>query len=615
MATLHLEPARRAAGLVGRVERLGHHALVAGASASSRNARRLARRRRCDARTRSASGQRGASSAAKRSRAGRSRQVIAVEVQHVEENGESGSSALPRRPSTVRPEPPHRVLERQRPAVGANAIASPSRRSLRRQRATASTTSGTRGDVARPRERRRCRPSRWTWMRAPSSLSSTAARRALERVVEVLGGLREHRQERAEQRRGRSRPAPSRRLASAARRPARVAGEHDRATHVRGGKRRGPRDRLHHDAGRARPGAARRRRARRGTALGSVARANSAASSSRRAARARARRSPAMRSKRASTSASASVGGRRAGSGASRAPPSRRRSGPAAARPTGTGPRSAPPPATPAPSARRQPRHLREPRRRRGDLGRRLGDLVQEHGAILPDGARPQPPRAREVELGRERARRGGSSGTPTDTTHMCTTTRPRRSQTRSTYDTTSRSSSATTRNARRLVPGARERHCSDAVDRRVALVARVRGDTTRHPQLRLLAEGRLRLRLRRGTRPCSTPRPWSRRRRPGLRASPVAVSAGEIGVELGADARSGRSSGPASQPSGKSADLETGSPRERAVARANDELRIGRLADDDRRRSPEIGGVTVSLRQPPGAADGAVQGFGSSAT
>ena len=271
-ARLDLEPARAApAGLVGRVERLDHDALVA---ARQRVVEHRRRRLGVGGRSRAARAApraRRRPSAAARSLAGAVEQVLAVEVQQVEERRRERQRVPQLRDVAAAAEArsPSSGTDAGRPSAR-SAIASPSSTTARTGSASAaSTISGTRAvtsssvRVNTPTSA----PSRCTWMRAPSSLHSTPAGLTLaERGRDVGRRLGEHRLQRAarlqaqgvERRRrprpARSRPPPRGRRAASAR-----AGPRPRA-------RRPPRRPPRPSRPPARPGAARPTAARPGTA-------------------------------------------------------------------------------------------------------------------------------------------------------------------------------------------------------------------------------------------------------------------------------------------------------------------------------------------------------------
>ena len=156
----------------------------------------------------------------------------------------------------------------------------------------------------------------------------------------------------------------------------------------------------------------------------SVARPKSAASSSRRAAcepRPGDARRSATRPRR--RRAARSVGGGAPARGAGGAPPSRRRSSPAAARPRGRRPRRQPPPGAPARDTSASRDDLREPRRRRRDVGGSVRDLGEQHSVsrsprrptactrAAPRG--PSRRRSRARAPCRRRARRTCARGCP----------------------------------------------------------------------------------------------------------------------------------------------------------------------------------------------------------
>ena len=196
-ARLDLDPARpAAAGLVGRVERLDHDALVArGEQPSPKNASASSASAVSSRGTTVLGGHQAPRARRARSLAGSVEQVAAVEVQDVEEVRRHRSRRRPRRrPSSARrgllerPRPPV-VVEQQRLAVEHEPRAPAAPR-------TASTSSGSRSVMS---SRLRVQtatssPSRCTWIRMPSSLPSTAPAAA--------GRL-----ERGRERRARCRPA------------------------------------------------------------------------------------------------------------------------------------------------------------------------------------------------------------------------------------------------------------------------------------------------------------------------------------------------------------------------------------------------------------------------
>ena len=355
MARLDLQPAGAApARLVGRVEGLHHDALVALRQRRLQDRRRGRRRPRPPSAAPGAASGTAASSTAKRSAPGRSSRSSPSACSTSKNSGVSRASAgRPRARAGSR-------SPGTAPAARRRAARSPRRRAPRRasgSASAASTTSGTpRGDVVEAaRERPRTSPSRrWTWIRTPSSLHSTAAGRDLrQRRLDVRRGRGEHRLQRA------GRPRAGRLAAPARRRSARSPPRRRRSR----AQHQGAPHRLHRHAPRparpprpsrrpARPGAGRRAAAAtRNSCSVSVARreqlvqrgaaATACEPGAARAADALARRVDLDELERR-------LGGRRAAGRA--ATPSPRRSGAGAARPTGTRRRSRPPPAPSGPA-------------------------------------------------------------------------------------------------------------------------------------------------------------------------------------------------------------------------------------------------------------------------
>ena len=297
-------------------------------------------------------------------------------------------------------------------------------------------------------------PERCTWSARAVELPLHRRRAdAGESVVEVVAGLREHRLDRAQH--CEAEPGqPFRALADrgGGHRPD-LAREHDRPPDLSGGKVRGFRDRLHHHA--------------RERALAQLAEDEPdeepllrPRSRARRALRSRRAARPASRARRCPRSSTRLRPPRGArswaaappASGAREAPPSRRRSSPAAGRPRGRRPRSAPPPATPAPSAAAS----RDTFASRDDVAATSADASAISFRSTAPSCRTahvaQPPRARESSLAAservsviERHADGHDPHVHDDAAAA------KRDQ----IDvvTSSRSSSATTRNARTSCP------------------------------------------------------------------------------------------------------------------------------------------------------------------
>ena len=133
---LDLEPARAAiAGLVGRIERLRHHAFVSRARALRRRTPALRRVERViEPRNRQRRGH-DVRQRSKRSRAGRSARLLAVAPQAIEEERAHRQLAAHALDVELAAEAAHRDLEGCGRPPASNAIASPSRISSRRRQA------------------------------------------------------------------------------------------------------------------------------------------------------------------------------------------------------------------------------------------------------------------------------------------------------------------------------------------------------------------------------------------------------------------------------------------------------------------------------------------------
>ena len=224
----------------GRVARLGHHAFVPLRQRAARETRAASSgRRRHDVRDH----QRRRDQRRQRVEALALRpveQVVAVGVQHVEEERCQRQLRAQRVDVEPPPEAAHRVLERARRAIGLErehlavedqltAPASPAR--PRRLRARPVSR-----DAARARTPRTSSPALCTWMRAPSSLYSSAASPSdRQRLARRRRRRRRASAAPAAERGGRSASsaaAPPARSAAGDRRQ--VAGQHRRAPHARG---------------------------------------------------------------------------------------------------------------------------------------------------------------------------------------------------------------------------------------------------------------------------------------------------------------------------------------------------------------------------------------------
>ena len=237
VAALDLEPRRTArAGRVGSGQRLHHHAFVAARERVVVEGMRAPLSRATTSRGITSAGGSTSASTSKRRAAGLAEEVLLPATQAVEEEHRQRHAFAHRLDVEHAPEAAHRLLERIRRAIGLerDGLAVEDQRGLR-QRANAlhDLRRGGGHVVAGARVDAHDVACRWTCTRAPSSFHSIVGiRDPRERIVEVVGRLREHRRQRLEQRRRISRE----RLGAAVQRIGRdrrhAAAHHRRAAHA-----------------------------------------------------------------------------------------------------------------------------------------------------------------------------------------------------------------------------------------------------------------------------------------------------------------------------------------------------------------------------------------------